>query len=267
MPRLTGSPPARAHQRHERVGVAARDLPAAQDLLGLVDVHDLVAAAEDGDPRPPVDQRVRHGERREHAELRRAERRARGEHRRAAPDVLARGADVDAGVAVADDRDRRPRPGRCPPAARPCRRRPGSGAPVKIRALSPGPSGARGERAGGNVLDHPEPHRPLRRRAARRRRRGRRSRPWRSWPRRECRAGSRRPRRARCRARRRAARGARAGGGRRRGSGAPPPRRPAARSRVERQRVLQREGGEQLEPHRVLEVDHPGSRPRSRDRR
>ena len=84
MPRLTGSPPALAHQRHERVRVAARDLPAAQDLLGLVDVHDLVAAAQDRDPRAAVDQRLRHRERGEHAELRRAELRSRPEHRGAA---------------------------------------------------------------------------------------------------------------------------------------------------------------------------------------
>ena len=97
-----------------------------------------------------------------------------------------------------------------------------------------------------------------------RRRRGPRSRPWRSWSRRECRAGSRRPRRARCRARRRAGRGARAGAGRRRGSGARPRRRRAARSLVERQRALQRQGGEQLEPHGVLEAEHRAAASKSR---
>ena len=56
-----------ADQRHERMGVAARDLPPAQDFLGLVDVHDLVAAAEDGHPRTAVDQWVGHGEGGEHA--------------------------------------------------------------------------------------------------------------------------------------------------------------------------------------------------------
>ena len=43
-----------SHQRDERVSVAARDLPAAENLLRLVDVHDLVAAAEDGHPGPSV---------------------------------------------------------------------------------------------------------------------------------------------------------------------------------------------------------------------
>ena len=95
-----------ADQRHERVGVAARDLPPAQDLLGLVDVHDLVAAAEDRHARAAVDQWLGHGERGEHAERRRAQRHSRREHRGPAPDVLAHTPEVDADVAVAHDRHR-----------------------------------------------------------------------------------------------------------------------------------------------------------------
>ena len=128
-----------ADQRHEGVGVRARDLPAAQDLLRLVHVHDLVAAAEDRHPRPPEDQRMGHRERGQHAESGRAEFVAGAEHRLALSGCPRR---PRAGCS----RRRRGRAG-SPPSPRPssvssCRMTlsapSGSGAPVKIRAHSPG---------------------------------------------------------------------------------------------------------------------------------
>jgi hypothetical protein len=50
------------HHRQQGMGVAACGLPAAEDLLRLVHVHDLVATAEDGHPGLPVHQRARHRE-------------------------------------------------------------------------------------------------------------------------------------------------------------------------------------------------------------
>ena len=61
--------------------------------------------AEDGHPRLPEHQRMRHRERGEHAELRRAQLAAGGEHRLTLPDVLAGAADVHADVAIAHDGD------------------------------------------------------------------------------------------------------------------------------------------------------------------
>ncbi len=94
--------PGEAHQGDERVGIAAGDLPAAQDLLGLVHVDDLVAAAHDGDARAPVHQRVGHGERGQDTEFRGAEQRALPEHDGAATNVLADMTEIGPGVAVLD---------------------------------------------------------------------------------------------------------------------------------------------------------------------
>ena len=98
--RLAAGP---SHQGNQGVSVAARDLPAAQDLLRLVDVHDLVAAPQDGYPGPPVHQRMRHRERREHPQLRGPQLGPGGEHGGPFPDVLAGPADVDADVPVLED--------------------------------------------------------------------------------------------------------------------------------------------------------------------
>ena len=214
MPRLTGSPPARRTSATSVWVLLLADLAAAQDLLGLVHVDDLVAAAEDGDARPAVDQRMRHRERREHAQL------AGPSSVPSVSTVAPRRMSSPAGRMLTPASrsftiaDRRRRRRRCPPGGPRCRRPSGSGAPVKIRAHSPGPIGAGREAAGRKLLDHAQPHRRRSRSRRARPRRARRSRPSPSWSRPGCRAGSRRPRPAPRRARRRAGRGAPAGGGR-----------------------------------------------------
>jgi hypothetical protein len=134
-------------------------------LLGTVDVHDLVAAAENRHPRAAVDQWLSHGERGEHPERRRAQCHSLRKHRGAAPDILAHAPEVDADVAVAHDRHRL---GTLVGVLLPHH---GVGAVGQRRAgEDPGalawPEPARRKRARGELLDHTEPHRPLGRRAA-----------------------------------------------------------------------------------------------------
>ncbi len=71
----------------------------------MIDVHDFIAAAENPDERSPEDERVRHGQRGQHAQLSGTEFGACVEDRGALPDVLPGESDVDAGVAVAANDD------------------------------------------------------------------------------------------------------------------------------------------------------------------
>src|SRR3982751_5434590 len=95
-----------ADQSDKGVSVAARDLAPAQYLLGSVYIRDLVAAAENRDPRSAVDQRMSHRDGGEHAQVRGAQLGAGRQNLRALPDVLAHQAEVDAHVAVLENRDR-----------------------------------------------------------------------------------------------------------------------------------------------------------------
>src|SRR4051794_24314210 len=52
-----------AHQGHKGMRVTAGDLPPTEDRFRLIDINDLVATAEDGNTRSPVDQRMRYRER------------------------------------------------------------------------------------------------------------------------------------------------------------------------------------------------------------
>ena len=160
IPRFTGTPPASPHQRAQRMGVAARHLAAVQNLLGTVHVHDLVAAGQNRDPRLAVDQRMRHRQRGEHAELRRPQRPACGKHRGSAPDVLPGLAQVHPDVAVLHDGDGLPPlVGVLLPdhAVRPV----GHGGAGEDPGRFAGADAAGGEGAGRDLLHHPEPHRTL----------------------------------------------------------------------------------------------------------
>ena len=85
MPRSTGSAPISRSGRGQRQRVAVDDL-AVHRLLAQLD--QLVAGGEDRDPRPAIDRHGRLAEGGQHADFRRAEDRAGGNDRVAAPHVL-----------------------------------------------------------------------------------------------------------------------------------------------------------------------------------
>src|SRR6266571_2210294 len=90
-----------------RVRIRARDLAPGQDIGFAIEIHDFVARAHERDPWRAIHDRQFVGQRREHAELRRAEYGARREREGALRDVLAAAPQVLAGVAHVADRDSR----------------------------------------------------------------------------------------------------------------------------------------------------------------
>src|SRR5882762_2573493 len=90
----------------EGVGVRAGDLRPGQNLPLLIEIDDLVARSHEGNPRRAVHQRLIDGDRRQDAELRGPERRARGENDRSSFDVLTAAPDVLLYIARIADRDR-----------------------------------------------------------------------------------------------------------------------------------------------------------------
>src|SRR5206468_12112862 len=80
------------------VGIGGRDLAAGENVVGTVQVHDLVARAHEGDPWGVVDERGRVGNRCEDAELGRADRAAGAQNDVPFSDVFAPVADVLPGV-------------------------------------------------------------------------------------------------------------------------------------------------------------------------
>ena len=99
----------------EREAVRVVDLPGS---TGLARLHHLVAGGEQGDARPPVHPHLGEAERRDETQVLRAQHRARLEHDRSGPDVLAAGAHVRAGVDRAKLDPRLPRSRRAPAARR-----------------------------------------------------------------------------------------------------------------------------------------------------
>src|SRR3954464_8964870 len=94
-----------ADQGNKGVRVTAGDLPPTEDRFRLIDIHDLVAAAEDGNPRSPVDQRMRHREGGEYPQLSRPQLGAGTENLSPLADVLTGQPEIDSNVPVFDDGD------------------------------------------------------------------------------------------------------------------------------------------------------------------
>ncbi len=93
------------NQRSKRIGVRAGNSLAAQDQVGLVEPGQFVAAGRNADPWTAPHQRVRDGERGEHAEMGRAEFGAGPEDDGAAGNVFAGLAQVGQAVAIRDDQN------------------------------------------------------------------------------------------------------------------------------------------------------------------
>src|SRR6185312_17302773 len=88
-PEINGISAGGANQRAERVPVRRDDLPACAHLTEAVELDEFVAGRENRDARRTNDVHLRESERGEHADLRRAERRARGDRDTALDDILA----------------------------------------------------------------------------------------------------------------------------------------------------------------------------------
>src|SRR5437867_7425291 len=94
-----------ANQGVERIGVRACDLGAREDRVSLLQIDDFIARSHEGDARPAMYERCVVRDRRQHTELRRAERGAGWEHDRAFADVLAAAPDVLLRIACIADCD------------------------------------------------------------------------------------------------------------------------------------------------------------------
>ena len=136
-------PACRAHQRVQRVAVRRDDLRAGERLGESVEVHDLVARSEERHARPAVDVHRRRAHRREHADLRRADRLAAIAARRSPVSMssprrrtLRR---ASRSLRMATRSSRRPCPRRGSRVSAPS----GSGAPVMMRVQLPPPRRAR----------------------------------------------------------------------------------------------------------------------------
>ena len=109
-------PTGQADQRGQGMGIRACDLPPGEDLVGLIHVHDLIAASQDRHPRPAIHQGVGDRERGEHAEFGGAKLGTMGKGQVALAEVFARLPPVDTDIAILCNRHDRPCRSRCLPA-------------------------------------------------------------------------------------------------------------------------------------------------------
>src|SRR6266508_6620388 len=139
-PEIDGFSARAANQGVERVRVRAGDLCARENRVALLELDDLIARSHERDPRPAMHQRRIVCNRGQHAELRRTEDRAGGQHDRALANVLATAPDVLLRVARVADRDSPHPPG---PLSVPER-----GSFIRILLTDHGVGGTRERRAG-----------------------------------------------------------------------------------------------------------------------